>query len=109
MLEYLMNSLPENLLILSEIGIMLIVASIFAFFLRMIKQPLIPAYIIAGVLVGPLVLGIVESQGLILSLSEIGVAFLIFSAGIEINLKKRILEERRPTIMEWFYLTPKLD
>jgi len=83
-----MNGVPESLLVLFEIGIMLIVAAVFAFIIRLFKQPLIPAYIVAGILIGPLVFGIIESQELIISLSEIGVAFLIFTAGIEINFKK---------------------
>ena len=33
-------------------------------------------------------LGLIENQELIISLSEIGVAFLIFTAGLEINFKK---------------------
>ena len=88
MLEFLMHGVPENLVILFEIGIMLIIAALFAFIVRLFKQPLIPAYIIAGILVGPLFLGVIENQELILSLSEIGVAFLIFTAGLEINFKK---------------------
>jgi len=83
-----MESVPENLVILFEIGIMLIIAALFAFIIKLIKQPLIPAYIIAGVLIGPLFLGLIENQELIMSLSEIGIAFLIFSAGLEISFKK---------------------
>lgn len=91
MLEILSNVLsavPENLLILFEIGIMLIVAAVLAFIVKLFKQPLIPAYILTGILIGPLVLGLIENQELIISLSEIGVAFLIFTAGLEINFKK---------------------
>ena len=91
MLEFLMpvfSAVPENLSILIEIGIMLIVAGAFAFLLRLIRQPLIPAYILAGIVLGPLFLGLIRNTNLILSLSEIGVAFLLFFAGLELNLKK---------------------
>ena len=81
-LHTLLASVPENFVVLFEIGIMIIIAAIFAFLVRLFKQPLIPAYIIAGILLGPLFFGLVENQELILSLSEIGVAFLIFTAGL---------------------------
>ncbi len=84
----LISGIPENLLILCEIGLMLIIAAFFAFIVRLFKQPLIPAYILTGILIGPLLLGLIENQGLIISLSEIGIAFLIFTAGLEINFKK---------------------
>ncbi|MFA5173762.1 MAG: cation:proton antiporter [Candidatus Pacearchaeota archaeon] len=87
-LSQFMGNIPENLAILFEIGIMLIIAAVFAFLVRLFKQPLIPAYIIAGILIGPLFLGLVENQELIMSLSEIGVAFLIFTAGLEISIKR---------------------
>jgi len=87
-IQSLMSVIPENLYILFEIGSMLIIAAILAFIVRLFKQPLIPAYIITGIILGPLVFGIIENEQLIASLSEIGVAFLIFSAGMEINFKK---------------------
>lgn len=86
--QNLIASIPENFVILFEIGIIIIFASILAFILKLVKQPLIPAYVIAGILIGPLVFGIIQNQELIKSLSEIGVIFLIFVAGLEINFKK---------------------
>lgn len=79
---------PPELAVLVEIGIMIIIASIFGFIIKLFRQPLIPAYIITGIILGPLFLGIVSDPQLVESLSQIGVAFLIFSAGLEINLKK---------------------
>jgi len=88
MIETLLTAIPENFLIVFEIGIMIIIAAILAFIIRLFKQPLIPAYILTGILIGPLVFGLIENQELIISLSEIGIAFLIFTAGLEINFKK---------------------
>lgn len=88
MIFNLLSGVPENLVILFEIGIMLIIAAILSFIIKLFKQPLIPAYILTGILIGPLVLGVIKNQELILSLSEIGIAFLIFTAGLEIDLKK---------------------
>ena len=89
-LQTFMLGLPEDLAILYEIGIIIIIATILAFFVRFFKQPLIPAYIFTGILIGPLVLGLIKDPVLIQALSQIGVAFLIFTAGLEIKFKKFI-------------------
>ncbi|MBU0628368.1 MAG: cation:proton antiporter [Nanoarchaeota archaeon] len=70
-----------------EIGAIIIIATIFAFIADRLKQPLIPAYIITGLLIGP-IFGLVTNKELISTLSEIGIAFLLFIVGLEMNLKK---------------------
>ena len=82
-----MNISPDMTLLI-EIGIIIIVATFFGFLMRIFKQPLIPAYIITGILIGPLVFGLIKDESLIFSLSQIGVAFLIFTAGLEIKFNK---------------------
>ncbi len=77
----------ENTIIFS-IAIMLIMAATFAFIARLLKQPLIPSYVIAGFLLGPVVLGFIKDTELIYAFSEIGIAFLLFAAGLEISFKK---------------------
>ncbi|PIN94617.1 hypothetical protein COU53_02850 [Candidatus Pacearchaeota archaeon CG10_big_fil_rev_8_21_14_0_10_30_48] len=76
----------SELSIIFQIGLMIVFAGIFAFIFKLLKQPRILAYIVAGIILGPLVLGIIESNETILALSEIGVAFLLFFAGLEIHL-----------------------
>ncbi len=68
-------------------GVVLLASSIIAFLFSLIKQPLIPAYILSGVLLGP-VLGLVTDYKNISLLSEIGIAFLLFSVGLEVSFKK---------------------
>jgi Kef-type K+ transport system membrane component KefB len=80
--------IPENMFLIFEIGMMIIIAGIIGFILKLLKQPLIPAYIIAGIILGPLGVSLIRNNETILVLSEIGVAFLLFFAGIEINLKR---------------------
>ncbi|MFH1359210.1 MAG: cation:proton antiporter [archaeon] len=87
-MQNFMQGAPSELVIVTEIGVLIIIATIFAFLIRMSKQPLIPAYIITGIIVGPLLLGLIRDAELIISLSQIGVAFLIFTAGLEIKFKK---------------------
>ena len=70
-----------------SIGIIIIIAGVGAYLARALKQPLIPAYIIAGIILGP-VLKVITDKAVIAALSEIGIAFLLFSVGLELNLKK---------------------
>ena len=70
-----------------DIGMIIILATVFAFIARKLKQPLIPAYIFTGLLIGP-IYGIITSNALITTLSEIGLAFLLFIVGLEMDLKK---------------------
>ncbi len=79
--------LIESNLIL-DVGILIIIATLFAYLARIIRQPLIPAYIIAGIVLGPIGLGIVRDISFIKALSEVGIAFLLFIVGLEIDLKK---------------------
>lgn len=70
-----------------DIGVMIIVATGFAYILRFFNQPLIPGYILTGVLVGP-VFGLIADVETIRVLSEIGIAFLLFMVGLELDIKK---------------------
>jgi Kef-type K+ transport system membrane component KefB len=70
-----------------DIGLIIIVATIVGYLAKLLKQPLIPAYILTGLIIGP-ILGLVEDSNVILTLSEIGIAFLLFVVGLELNLKK---------------------
>jgi Kef-type K+ transport system membrane component KefB len=63
---------------------------VLAYVAMVIKQPLLLAYIGAGVLIGPLGLKLVHDKDTISILSELGLAFLLFIVGLEIDLKKLI-------------------
>ncbi len=82
------STLPTEQVIIFDIAIILIVAAIFAFIAKILKQPLIPVYVLAGLVIGPVCLGLVKHVELIKAFSEIGIAFLLFFAGIEISFKK---------------------
>ncbi|MBT3406456.1 hypothetical protein HN419_04780 [Candidatus Woesearchaeota archaeon] len=70
-----------------EIGLVIILATIGATISKIIRQPKIPAYIIIGVIIGP-GLQLITNTELISTLSEIGIAFLLFLVGLELELKK---------------------
>ncbi|MFH1510992.1 MAG: cation:proton antiporter, partial [Candidatus Woesearchaeota archaeon] len=55
--------------------------------MRMLKQPLIISYIIAGILAGPYVFNLIESEGMITLFAHIGVALLLFIVGLNLNPK----------------------
>jgi len=74
--------------LLFDIGAIIIVATFLAYVARLLKQPVIPSYMIAGILLGPFLLKLVKNVELITPMSEIGIAFLLFVAGLEMNFKK---------------------
>ena len=84
-LEFIL-SLEQSML--TDIGFLIILATLIAFVARLLKQPLIPAYILTGIILGPLVLGVIKDEILIRHIAELGIAFLLFVVGLEINLKK---------------------
>jgi Kef-type K+ transport system membrane component KefB len=52
------------------------------------KQPLILAYLVGGFIIGPFGTGLVESEMSISTISELGLIFMLFMIGLEIDLKK---------------------
>lgn len=92
-LQKSLSTLPANQSILISIGTIIVVAALFACILKVLKQELILGYILAGLIIGPLVLGLVRNTSLISALAEIGIAFLLFVTGLEISASK--LKETR--------------
>jgi len=62
-----------------------------AFAMRMIRQPLIIAYILTGIIVGPAVLHLTKDQQTFNVFSDIGVALLLFIVGLGLN--PRVIRE----------------
>lgn len=78
--------------VLLSISLIIAIAAIATIIARLIKQPPIIAYIIAGILAGPLFLNIISGASDIIQLSaHIGVSFLLFIVGL--NLDLRVLKE----------------
>ncbi len=74
--------------LLIDIGIIVLAAAILALFTKFLRQPIILGYVIAGLLIGPLVWGFVNNVTLVKQLSELGIAFLLFIVGLELDLNK---------------------
>lgn len=76
--------------ILQDIGLCVVAATVLAYVARLTRQPLLLAYIAAGVLIGPLGLELIDDQHTIERLAELGLAFLLFIVGLEIDVKKLV-------------------
>jgi len=74
--------------ILFAIGISIVAASLLAYAAQYLRQPPILGYIAAGLLIGPNGLQLVQNQDDVSTLSELGLAFLLFIVGLEIDVKK---------------------
>ncbi|MBU1129405.1 MAG: cation:proton antiporter [Nanoarchaeota archaeon] len=66
---------------------MICITALIAGIMRLLKQPLIIGYIIAGIIVSPYFLNIVQSTETIAVFSQIGVAFLLFIVGLSLSPK----------------------
>ncbi|MCU4924689.1 cation:proton antiporter [Halobacteria archaeon AArc-dxtr1] len=71
-----------------DLAIILLSATIAGFLAKRTGQPTIIAYIVAGVVLGPAALGLVEVTTLTETLSELGLAFLLFLLGIKMRLEE---------------------
>ncbi|MGC9057842.1 MAG: cation:proton antiporter [Candidatus Micrarchaeia archaeon] len=69
-----------------DLSLFLIIALITSFILRLFRQPLIIGYILAGVFIGPYFLGM-EHMESIAGFASIGVAFLLFTVGLNLNIE----------------------
>ncbi|MDQ3089654.1 MAG: cation:proton antiporter [bacterium] len=68
-----------------ELSIVIAVTLIVASIMRILKQPLVVAYIISGVIVGPHVLNFLQNTEYLDLFSKIGVATLLFIVGLSLN------------------------
>jgi Kef-type K+ transport system membrane component KefB len=74
--------------LLSSIGICVGAAALLALVGWRLRQPLILAYLVTGVVIGPNGLNFVKDQASIQTVAEIGLILLLFIIGLEIDLKK---------------------
>jgi Kef-type K+ transport system membrane component KefB len=85
--------------LLTAVPLSIMAAAIFALLARFARQPLIIGYIAGGVaLGGHLGLGLVTDEGSIEAISEIGLIFLLFIIGLEIQVP-RLLQAGRTIVV----------
>ena len=80
----------EAYLVFKDLAIIIVFAKVFGILARKCKAPMVVGEIIAGLIIGPCLLGWVQPTEFILQMAEIGVILLMFSAGLETNLKEMI-------------------
>lgn len=70
-----------------DLAIIIIFSKFFGLLARKFKAPQVVGEIVAGLLIGPSILGLVEQTDFLTQMAEIGVILLMFSAGLETNLR----------------------
>lgn len=77
---------------IEDLCVIMLTAGITSLLFKLFKQPVVLGYIVAGMLVGPHVLGEswISNEESVHTWGEIGVLFLLFSLGLEFSFKKLI-------------------
>lgn len=76
--------------VLKDLAIIIFTAKFFGIMARKCKAPQVVGQIVAGLLVGPCVLGWVSQSDFITQMAEIGVVLLMFEVGLETDLKELV-------------------
>lgn len=84
--------------VIFNIALCVVGASLLGLIAKAARQPLILGHILAGVLIGPIGLGLIKDHSDIITIAEIGLILLLFMIGLEIDLRK-MLESGRMVIV----------
>ncbi|MBN9042376.1 MAG: hypothetical protein BGP05_14945 [Rhizobiales bacterium 62-47] len=74
--------------LIRDITLSILFAWMFGLLAHFFRQPLILAYLVGGFIIGPFGIGWVRSDQSIATISELGLIFMLFMIGLEIDLKK---------------------
>ena len=72
--------------VFTEIAVLLLLAAVIGAIAVRLRQPLIVAFIVVGILVGPSVLGWVTADNQVDLLAKLGIALLLFVVGLKLDL-----------------------
>lgn len=75
---------------LQDLAVVMIVAGLVTVIFHRLKQPVVLGYILAGIIIGPHTppFPLIHDPHTIETLAELGIIFLMFSLGLEFNLRK---------------------
>jgi Kef-type K+ transport system membrane component KefB len=74
--------------VFAELSLVIVITACVSLFMKLIRQPLILGYILAGLLVGPSVLGLIHSVETFEVFSTLGIALLLFIIGLGMNVSE---------------------
>ncbi len=72
--------------IFSELSLVIVVTAAVSILMKIIRQPLILGYILAGLIAGPSLLNLIHSTELFEAFSSIGITLLLFIIGLGMNV-----------------------
>jgi CPA2 family monovalent cation:H+ antiporter-2 len=78
----------QDLTLVFDLVVVLVCALVGGLIAKKLKQPLILGYILAGISLGAVLVWQIQGHSQLQTLAEIGVAFLLFSLGIEFSFSK---------------------
>lgn len=80
----------HGLQFLQDLAVVMLVAGVVTLAFRWLRQPVVLGYLLAGFIIGPHTppFPLVQDEGTIRTLADIGVVFLMFSLGLDFSLKK---------------------
>lgn len=70
-----------------DLAIIILAAKVCGIWAKKLKAPQVVGEILAGLIIGPSILGLVEQSDILAAMAEIGVVLLMFGAGLETNFK----------------------
>lgn len=71
-----------------ELTLIVVLASLLSIIFKLLKQPAVLAYILAGIIIGPFAFFNIENHNLLTAMGQIGITFLLFILGLELRMKE---------------------
>lgn len=84
---------------LLDIGLIIVVVKIFTLITQKIKMPKVLGGLIAGIVLGPAILNIVQNSTILEALSKFGIILIMFLAGMETSIKKFIANSNKYVVI----------
>jgi len=80
----------EGVSFLQDLAIVMIIAGLVTLLFHRLKQPVVLGYLVAGFIIGPYTppFPLIRSEDAIRIMADLGVVFLMFSLGMDFNLRK---------------------
>ena len=74
----------------TQLSLIIVIATVVAGVMKLLKQPLVIGYIVTGLIIGPLYLGLLNGHDseILHVFSEMGVSFLLFIVGLHLSPKE---------------------